>query len=69
MAEDGCDGVAQSDADAVAWYRKAANQGHAGAQCNLAFCLSAGRGVEKDPALAVEWMARAADQALPGAQE
>ena len=32
-------GVPQDDAEAVSWYRKAAEQGHAGAANNLAVCL------------------------------
>ena len=37
-------GVAQSDEEAVQWYRKAADQGHAGAQNRVAQALSDGRG-------------------------
>ena len=38
-------GVAQSDKEAVAWYRKAADQGHARGQCNLGFMYYQGQGV------------------------
>ena len=35
-------------AEAVRWYRKAAEQGHARAQCNLGYCYANGQGVTKD---------------------
>jgi len=35
--------------------QKAAEQGHASAQCNLALCYENGTGVEKDEQKAVEW--------------
>jgi TPR repeat protein len=38
-------GVAQNDAEAVRWLRKAADQGHTIAQRNLAIMLEAGRGM------------------------
>ena len=37
-------GVAQSDEEAFQWYRKAADQGFARAQCRLAQVLSADHG-------------------------
>jgi TPR repeat protein len=50
------------------WYRKAANQGHAKAQCNLGLSFNNGRGVKRDDAKAVHWYRKAADQGLPAAQ-
>ena len=41
--------------DAIAWYRKAAEQGHASGQTDLGNMYWKGRGVEKDDNLAVEW--------------
>ena len=38
---------------AVAWWRKAAAQGHAEAQFNLGICYETGNGVAQDAALAV----------------
>jgi hypothetical protein len=38
-------GVAQSDAKAARWFRKAADQGNAGAQYNLGAIFAQGRGV------------------------
>ena len=49
-------------AEAVKWYRKAAEQDHDDAQCALALCYYTGKGVEKDLAKAVEWWRKAADQ-------
>ena len=40
--------AAQDDKEAVRWYRKAAEQNHAAAQCNLGMCYANGRGIEMD---------------------
>jgi TPR repeat protein len=48
--------------EAVRWYRKAAEQGHATAQYNLGWCYENGRGVEKDAREAVRWYRKAAEQ-------
>ena len=61
-------GVPQSDAEAVAWYRKAAAQDYAKAQYNLGVCCDQGRGLPKDPVLAAGWYIRAAGQGLAKAQ-
>jgi len=53
---------------AVKWYRKAAEQGHAEAQHNLARMYSRGEGVEKDYAEASRWYLKAAEQGLLYAQ-
>ena len=56
-------GVPQDDAQAVAWWRKAAVQGHAGAQYNLGVAgYGNGDGVPQDYTQAVEWYRKAADQ-------
>lgn len=47
--------------NAVAWYRRAAEQGHIPAQLSLAACLVAGRGVSKDPAEAARLLRASAD--------
>ena len=44
------------------WYRKAAEQGHANAQCNLGYCYKYGEGVETNKAEAVKWYRKAAEQ-------
>jgi uncharacterized protein len=61
-------GVAKDDAQAVAWYRKAADQGDADAQNNLGLMYANGRGVAKDDAQAVAWYRKAADQGDADAQ-
>ena len=61
-------GVAKDDAQAVAWVRKAADQGLAPAQNNLGKMYENGRGVAKDDAQAVYWYRKAADQGQADAQ-
>ena len=48
--------VLKDDAEAVRWYRMAAEQGHAGAQYNLGSMYANGRGVLKDATLAHMWL-------------
>src|ERR1019366_2500857 len=55
-------GVAQDYAQAVKWYRKAADQGNVEAQIPLATSYSFGWGVPQDSAQALMWYRRAADQ-------
>ena len=50
-----------------AW-RKAADVGHALAQCDLGLCYYHGKGVAKDAVAAAEWFAKAAAQGLDCAQ-
>jgi TPR repeat protein len=57
--------VAQNLEAAVAWYRRAAEAGHAEAQVNLASMLSEGEGCERDIPAAREWLRRA----VPGGYE
>ncbi len=52
----------QDYAEAVKWYQKAAEQGHAGAQNNLGVCYEYGEGVKQDYAEAVKWYQKAAQQ-------
>jgi len=47
---------------AAAWFRKAAEQGDAGAQFNLGNMYDQGKGVAQDYAQAVEWYRKAAKQ-------
>ena len=53
-------GVTQDYAEAVTWYRKAANQGHAAAQNNLGLLYEDGRGVPQDYVQAHMWFNLAA---------
>ena len=48
--------------EAVKWYRKAAEQNYAPAQCNLGSCYDHGDGVTWDKAEAVKWYRKAAEQ-------
>ena len=60
--------VAQCYADAMKWYRLAANQRNADAQNNLGVMHEQGRGVAQDYAEAVKWFQLAANQGLAEAQ-
>jgi TPR repeat protein len=60
--------VGKNEAEAVKWYRKAAEQGDAGAQLNLGVCYENGTGVAKDEAEAIKWYRLAAEQGCAGAQ-
>jgi len=53
---------------AVKWYRAAAEQECAPAQCNLGLCYQTGRGVEQSQQEAVKWFIRAARQGDKTAQ-
>ena len=62
-------GVPQDNAEAVKWWHKAAEQGHAGAQLSLGTMYNLGLGVAKNTAEAIKWWRKAADQGSPGAKE
>ena len=53
--------MAQNDAEAVRWYRKAAEQGDAAAQFNLGSMYDDGRGVAQSSSEAFKWYRKAAD--------
>ena len=55
-------GVPQDYAEAVKWYRKAAEQGLQIAQTNLGVMYGQGHGVPQDYAEAVKWYRKAAEQ-------
>ena len=61
-------GVPQDDAEAVKWYRMAAEQGDPDAQYNLGVRYGEGRGVPQDDTEAVKWYRMAAEQGDPDAQ-
>ncbi len=67
MYENG-EGVAKDLAQAVRWYRKAADQGMDRAQYNLGVMYLAGEGLSKDPAEALSWFRKAAEQGHADAQ-
>ncbi len=53
---------------AMTWYLKAAEQGHAAAQCNLGVLFGLGQGVAQDYAEAMNWYRKAAEQGDADAQ-
>ena len=57
----------KDDAEAVRWYRKAAEQGHAWAQSNLGLMYLKGEGVAEDYILAYKWANLAAAQGYKNA--
>jgi hypothetical protein len=61
-------GVPQDYAEAVKWYRLAANQGDAFAQFHLGLMYAKGQGVPQDYAEAVKWYRLAANQGAAIAQ-
>jgi TPR repeat protein len=67
MFKDG-QGVKQDFGEAVRWYRKAADQGHAIAQINLGSMFKNGQGVKQDFSEAMRWYRKAADQGHVDAQ-
>jgi len=50
------------------WYRKAAEQGHAGGQCDLGFMYENGQGAKHNHAEAVRWYQKSAEQGHAGGQ-
>lgn len=62
------EGVDKNYETAVSWYRKAADQGFAGAQNNLAVMYEKGLGVPKDDFEAAKWYRRAAEKQESHAQ-
>ena len=68
MMYDNGEGVSQDYSQAVAWYRKAAEQGFAIAQYRLGKMYGSGRGVPQDYGQAVAWFQKAAEQGDAEAQ-
>ena len=54
--------------EAAKWYRKAAEQNHAGAQYNLGSCYFNGRGVAKSYVEAYRWAVLASGQGIEEAK-
>lgn len=61
-------GVAPDAAQAILWYRRAAEQGLAQAQFNLGHSYAMGHGVAQDYSAAVRWLTPAAHQGMAEAQ-
>ena len=64
FSEDGL-GKKKDDAEAVRWYRQAADRGLPAAMTNLGWMYDTGRGVAKDDNEAVRWYRQAADKGDP----
>jgi TPR repeat protein len=58
----------ENAAEAVSWFRKAAEQGHPDAQNWLGYCFKHGEGVGQDVAEAASWYRKAAEQGHAVAQ-
>src|SRR6185437_3867075 len=54
-------GVAQDPAQAAAWYRKSAEQGHSEAALSLGYAYAKGMGLARNLPEAARWFRRAAD--------
>jgi uncharacterized protein len=61
-------GVQQDDQKAFYYFSKAANQGDALAQNELAYLYASGKGTPPNNVLALKWYQQAADQGLASAQ-
>ena len=59
-------GVPQDYAEAVRWYRRAAEQGDADAQFNLGVMYGKGQGVPQDYVATLMWFNLAASRLAPG---
>lgn len=62
------DGVTADYAQALTWYRKAADSGHPPAEFALGRMTEAGHGVVRDEKAATDWYRRAAEHAMAEAQ-
>ena len=60
--------VTQDYTEAAKWFKKAADQGNADAQCALCLLYSLGKGVTQDNAEAAKWCRKAAEQGNADAQ-
>ena len=68
LAQSFGDGNVSDQAQALQWYRKAADQGHCAAQFHLAQMHARGKGSVRDEAAAMMWLRRAAEAGHGGAQ-
>jgi TPR repeat protein len=62
------EGVSRDYSEALRWFRRAADQGEANAECSLGSMTYHGRGVQQDDAVAANLFRRAADQGLARAE-
>ena len=61
-------GTLRDYAEALRWYREAAEKGEAHAEYALGYMFSSGQGVRRDDAEACRWYRKAADKGAVGAQ-
>ncbi|MGA2228825.1 MAG: tetratricopeptide repeat protein [Syntrophobacteraceae bacterium] len=61
-------GVPEDHAEAMRWYRKAANQGLPQAEFNLGLMYAKGQAVAKDNAEALKWLRKSGEQGYAEAQ-
>ena len=61
-------GITKDPAQAVVWYTKSAQQGHATGQYNNGVVYENGRGVRQDLTQAVAWYSKSAAQGYEKAQ-
>lgn len=61
-------GVAQSDSEAIKWFRKSAENNYEGGQFNLGLMYEEGRGVVQNDTEAAKWYLKAAEKGLAEAQ-
>ena len=66
---DNGEGVPENDAEAVRWFKLAAEQGYAAAQRSLGLMYVTGTGVPKNLVRAYVWFSVAAAQGFPDARE
>ncbi|MFI3278414.1 MAG: tetratricopeptide repeat protein [Rikenellaceae bacterium] len=64
----GKNSFAKDQDKAALWYRRAAEQGYAMAQCSLGYCYHMGYGVTQNLSEAVKWYRKAAEQGYAAAQ-
>ncbi len=64
----GAEATAESQAESVAWFRRAAEKGSAEAQHHLGLLYWSGEGLEQDRNEAIRWFRRAAEQGNASAQ-
>jgi TPR repeat protein len=63
------EGLSQDYAEALQWFRKAAEHGHAQAQYNLGNMYLKGQGVTQDREEARKWFTRAAEDGHKGSRK
>ena len=62
------EGTTQDYREALKWYEKAAEQGHASAQLNISMFYFTGKGTNQDLNDALKWYKKAVAQGRAGAQ-